>query len=287
MGHDFSVSSTAAAKVFESAGNILGPDFLQQIFHGVDEDLRDTRIAQPALVAVELAIVSHLRAEGIEPGSVAGHSVGELAALAAAGSITVDDAMRLAEIRGRTMAEDAPEGGMAAVMGMEPNAIELVLPPGVEIANYNGPAQTIISGTLAGLEAAREALERCGARRLIALNVSGPFHCSLMKRASDRFRDVLRGFSFAPPHCRFISSVSGQEESDPKRIAELLSTQIASAVRWTDVMTRLTPGEVLETGPGGVLQGIARRIDGAPRVKLAGTFAQAQAWIGARKANPA
>ena len=185
------------------------------------------------------------------------------------------------------MAEEAPPGAMAAIMGMDVSAIDLVLPAGVEIANFNGPAQTIISGTEQGIETARETLERCGARRLIRLNVSGPFHCSLMQPAADRFSKVVRSIALAPPRCTFISSVSGKEESDPERIRELLSSQIASPVRWTQVMSLVPPGEVLEVGPGGVLQGIGRRIDGTPPIRPAGAFAQAQAWIGARKAEPA
>jgi [acyl-carrier-protein] S-malonyltransferase len=287
MGRDFFESSLDTGRVFDTAVRTLGRDFLDHVFHGVEEELRNTRIAQPALVTIELAIVAHLTAAGVQPDVVAGHSVGELAALAAAGCFSVEDAIRLADARGRAMSENAPEGGMAAVMGMEPSAIELVLPPDVEIANFNGPAQTIISGTKAGLEAARETLERCGARRLVTLNVSGPFHSSLMKTAADRFKLELHGLRIAPPCCTFISSVSGRPESDPRRILELLGAQIESPVRWTDVMTHVPPGEVLETGPGGVLQGIARRIEGGPRVHLSGTFAQAQKWIGARKADPA
>lgn len=287
MGRDFFESSHAAGRVFETAVRTLGRDFLDHVFHAVEEDLRDTRLAQPALVTVELAVVAHLHAAGVQPDVVGGHSVGELAALAAAGCFSVEDAIRLAQARGSAMSDEAPEGGMAAVMGMEPSAIELVLPPDVEIANFNGPAQTIISGTKTGLESARETLERCGARRLVTLNVSGPFHSSLMKTAADRFKLELHGLPIAPPRCKFISSVSGKPESDPRRIRELLGAQIASPVRWTEVMTHVPPGEVLETGPSGVLQGIARRIEGAPRVHLAGTFAQAQKWIGARKADPA
>lgn len=287
MGHDFYEASPAAKAIFDQVDKIVGPGFLEQVFHGDDDELRDTRLTQPALVAVELAITAHLSASGVRPDCVAGHSVGELAALAAAECISVADAIRLADERGHAMAEEAPAGSMAAIMGMDIKALELILPPGVEIANYNGPAQTIISGSEQAIETARETLERCGARRLVRLNVSGPFHCSLMKPAAERFRRVLRTLSIAAPRCTFISSVSGKEEHEPERIRELLATQVQSAVRWTDVMSQILPGDVLETGPGGVLHGIARRIEGAPAVQPAGTFAQAQAWIGSRKVEPA
>jgi [acyl-carrier-protein] S-malonyltransferase len=287
MGRDFWDASGPARAVLNRAEGLLGPGFLERIFHGSNEELRDTRLTQPALVAVELALVAHLDAAGIRPDTVAGHSVGELSALAAAGVVTAEDAIRLADERGRAMSEDAPAGGMAAVMGMTPEAIELVLPPGVEIANYNGPAQTVISGTADALETVRETLEQCGARKLVMLNVSGPFHCSLMRKAADSFRRAMAGVPMAPPRCAFVSSVTGREESDPERIRELLGRQIESPVRWTDVMNRLGPCEALETGPGTVLQGIARRIDGAPPVQAAGKFADVEAWIGSRAGKPA
>jgi len=285
MGQDFYEASPAARTVFDAAEHILGPGFIDQIFHGNDEELRDTRLTQPALVTVELAIAAHLESAGVRPDCVAGHSIGEIAALAAAGCIDTEEAIRLAEERGSAMAEESPAGAMAAIMGMDIKAIELVLPADVEIANYNGPAQTIISGSEQAIETARETLEHCGARRLIRLNVSGPFHCSLMKPAADRFRKVISSLKIAAPRCSFLSSVSGKEEHDPARIHELLATQIESAVRWTDVMSCVRTGEVLETGPGAVLQGIARRIDGSLAVIPVGNFAQAQAWIGTRKAE--
>ncbi len=287
MGHDFYEASPPARAVFDLAAGILGPDFLERLFQGDEDELRDTRLTQPALVTVELAVVAHLSEAGVRPDAVAGHSVGELAALATADCISIGDAIRIADERGRAMAEEAPAGAMAAIMGMDINAIELILPPGVEVANYNGPSQTIISGTKQAIETARETLERCGSRRLVRLNVSGPFHCSLMQPASDRFRRVLRDLPIGPPRCTFISSVSGNVEADPKRIRELLADQIHSPVRWTGVMARILPGDVLETGPGAVLQGIGRRIDNAPAIRPVGTFAQAQAWVGARKAEPA
>ena len=278
MGRDFYDASPAAKDIFDRAATLLGGTFLDTMFHGSEADVTDTRFAQPALVAAEVAMARHLQSMGVTPSACAGHSVGEFAALVIAGALAFEDAMILTRERGRLMSENVPSGGMAAVLGLQAPDIEAALPPGVEVANYNGTQQTIISGSIEGLAAAETSLRAAGARRVMRLNVSGPFHSSLMAGPGDKFRDALRGISVQAPHVRFVSSVTGSDEMGPERIKELLWRQLSAPVRWTDVMQTLGPVPAAECGPGTVLQGIAKRMDGGPHVSPAGTMAQAEAF---------
>jgi len=266
--------SAAARDVFDAASHILGPDFLQTVFSGEEETLRDTRIAQPALVTVELALTRHLRSEGYDPSSVAGHSVGELPALATAGVISEADAIHLAARRGELMAEAHTDGAMAAVIGLDEVSLRRALPEAVEIANYNSPNQYVISGAQTDVQAAVDRLKETGARRVIPLNVSGAFHSAHMQPASEALRTVLEAVEFRRPMCRFVSSVTGEEESSPETLRALLANQVASPVHWTKVMATLGPVPALEVGPGTVLQGLARRTPDAPEVGAAGTLEQ-------------
>lgn len=277
MGRDIHDASPTARRVFDQARELLGQDFVDCIFNGSEDDLRDTRMTQPALVTIESAIAAHLAQAGMRPTAAAGHSVGELSALVAAGSLDFVDALRLAQERARLMTEEAPTGGMAAVIGLDAKKIQFSLPRGVEVANFNGPAQTIISGDLKKLAIAGETLKTLGAQRVIHLNVSGPFHCSLMKRASELLRPLLKSLAIRRPACTFVSSVTGEEVSDPDLIRTHLGWQLYSPVRWTDVMATLGSVNALEIGPGNVLQGLARRIPGAAHIHSAGTWPQLQA----------
>lgn len=271
MGRDFYEQSPAARTVLEEAAAQAGDGFLRVVFEGPAEALAHTRVQQPALLAVEAAITRHLESRGIRPEGCAGHSLGEFSALVAAGALPFDAAFRLVQIRARLMAEEAPEGAMAAVLGLDPEAIAAALPAGVEIANFNGPQQTIVSGTKTAVEEAQAALKAAGARRVLPLPVSGPFHSSLMRPAAEKFREALADAPLSAPRCRFVSSVTGQEASDPEEIRELLARQICAPVRWTDVMRTVGAVPALEVGPGNVLQGLAKRMDGGPQVTSAGT----------------
>lgn len=272
MGKDLYADSRAARAVFDQAEKLLPAGFLNTVFNGSPEEVNNTRCAQPALLVVETAIAAHLNALGIHPSACAGHSLGEIPALVAAGVLAFEDAVRLTRERARLMSENVPEGGMAAVMGLSPEDIESALPEGVVVANYNGPAQTIISGSKAGLEQAAAALKTAGAKRVLPLAVSGPFHSPYMRPAAGQFQELLKEASFERPRVRFISSVSGMDETDPATIRELLSAQLYSPVRWTQTMQCLGGGAALEAGPGSVLQGLAKRIDGAPEVRPAGSL---------------
>ncbi|MDP7638347.1 MAG: ACP S-malonyltransferase [Candidatus Hydrogenedentes bacterium] len=277
MGEDFYEQSPPAHVALEEAKAIVGPELLDVMFNGPEEALRDTRIAQVALVSSEVAIARHLSAKGLEPAGCAGHSVGEIAALVVAGTLAFGDALRLTRERARLMAEDDSGGSMVAVLGLTPEAIEAALPEGAEVANFNGPQQTIVSGSAEGLAAAADALKEAGAKRVLPLKVSGPFHSTFMKPASEQLHTFLESIEFAPPRVRFVSSVTGKEESDPAAIKDLLWQQLYSPVHWTDVMIAVGGAEAVECGPGKVLQGIAKRIEGGPAVSLAGTLEQADA----------
>ncbi len=277
MCKDFYEGSPKARTVLDAAAAACGPELLTTMFEGPAEALTDTRMAQPALFAAGVAIAEHLRGRGIEPSAAAGHSLGVFTALTVAGVLEFDTALRLVQLRAKLMSENVPAGSMAAVVGLDPAAIEAALPADVQIANYNGPQQTIISGTVEGVQAAEAALKAAGAKRVLPLPVSGPFHSKLMQRAADTFRETLRDVKFSAPRCTYVSSVTGAPNADPENIRQVLGTQIMSPVRWTDVMICLGPVRAFEVGPGKVLQGIAKRMDGAPVIETAGTLEAADA----------
>lgn len=276
MGRDFYDASPEAKAILDQA-ELLSGGFLDTMFNGEAAAIGDTRVAQIALLTVGTAITEHLKARGIAPNGAAGHSLGEFTALVSAGSLSFEDAFRLVQVRARLMSEDVPPGSMAAVIGLAPDAIEEALPEGAQVANYNGPGQTIISGSVDAVEAAGPALKEAGAKRVLPLKVSGPFHSQLMAKGAEQFRAELRSITLNAPSIRFVSSVSGQEESDPETILALLSEQICAPVRWTDVMASVGQVSAIEAGPGKVLQGIAKRMDNAPEIALAGTLEAAQA----------
>lgn len=270
MGRDVYDASAAAREIFDRAAALSPPGFLDTLFTSDQEGLNDTRTAQPALLTVEVAIARHLAASGIHPEGCAGHSLGEIPALVIAGALGFEDAFRLVRERARLMSENVPEGGMAAVIGLPPEKIESVLPEDVQIANYNSPDQTIITGARAPLQTAATLLKEAGAKRVLPLNVSGPFHSKFMQSATDQLGAFLLQIPLAAPRVRFISSVSGAEETDPETLRRLLAGQLVRPVRWLQVMQGLGPVTALEIGPGGVLKGLAKRTPGGPSVHAAG-----------------
>lgn len=271
MGQDFYERSPVAKAVLDEANDLYTEgDLLHILFTGTQEEINQTRVAQPGLLAVEVAIARHLIAAGYAPSGCAGHSLGEIPALVVAGAVAFDEAFRFTLVRARLMSENVPQGGMAAVMGLEPDTIEANLPKGVQVANFNGPGQTIISGTKAGIEAAGPALIAAGAKRVLPLPVSGPFHSDLMGPAAKQFAEALAHIPFKTPAIPFISSVTASRVVDPDTIRTLLSEQLYSPVRWTEVMAEIGHQDAIEVGPGNVLRGLARRMDGGPRVRCAG-----------------
>lgn len=272
MGQDAYEESAVARDTLDEAASLLEPGFLDLLFNGPAEALTDTRNAQVALVAVGVALGRHLIGLRRRPSLCAGHSVGEITALVIAGNLEFQDAIPLTRERARLMAEETPPGTMAAVIGMAPEAIEERLPEGAEVANFNGPQQTIISGTHEGIEQASKILKDAGAKRVLPLNVSGPFHSALMAPAAEEFFAYLKDIPVKPGATPVVSSVTGHQIREYTSIPQLLAEQLCAPVRWTDVMRLIGPVPALEVGPGNVLQGLARRMNSAPIVHSAGTL---------------
>ncbi|MCK5860862.1 MAG: ACP S-malonyltransferase [Candidatus Hydrogenedentes bacterium] len=263
--------SPAARAVFDRMAASLTEDVMQVLFEGSQEDINHTRNAQPVLLCTEIAITAHLASLGIQPALCAGHSLGEIAAFTVAGAIELEDAVLFILERARLMSEEVPEGGMAAVIGMEPKEIELLLCAGTQVANYNGPLQTIISGSSHSLSVTIQALKDHGARRVLPLQVSGPFHSEYMKPAAVALERYLDSMNIFKPEVPVLSSVSGTYEDDPVRIRSLLAQQLYSPVRWTEVMDQLEKRKAVEVGPGNALAGLAKRASCAPLVFPANT----------------
>lgn len=235
---------------------------------GTREELADTRVAQPLLYLADWAWGFTLVESGVTPAAVAGHSLGEIAALAVAGVFSPEAGLELVVERSKvmaTVAESTP-GGMSAVLGMDSSAISAAIRgiEGVWVANDNAPGQVVISGTDTGIEKATAALAEAGARKIVPLTVAGPFHSPLMEPARAAFEQILLGAEFADSRFPILQNTDPTPERDGERIRERLISQMTSPVRWTETMTALAadgPTALIEAGPGSVLSGLARRVD--------------------------
>ena len=267
MGHEIATSVPEAMAVYERGSESAGLDLKELCFHGPVENLLDTAMQPPALVATSLAINEAIRVRGIVPDFVVGHSVGEFAALGAAQALAPEAAIALVRERGVAMAEAARDrpGSMAAILGLADEVVESICRKiqNVWPANYNCPGQLVVSGSDPAVDECCEEAEREGARRAIKLRVSGAFHSPLVGRAADRFRPALERVSFADPRAAFMSTVSAKVE-DVQRIRELLVEQLTAPVRFTQAARELIDKGVtvfVEVGPGNVLSGLLKRID--------------------------
>ena len=267
MGREFAEEFPAAREVYRLGSEASGLDLEYLCFESPIEELVDTEVQQPALVATSLAILAALRERGVEPDVVVGHSVGEFAALAAAGAIGTGEAIGLVRERGLAMAEAARKrpGTMAAILGLEDEEVEKLCRRivGVWPANYNCPGQIVISGEHQAVEECCAEAESLGARRAVKLKVSGAFHSPLVARAADRLRPALDRVRFAEPLAPFMSTVTAKVEP-AQRIAALLVDQLTGPVRFTQAATELVRSGAttfVEVGPGNVLSGLVKRID--------------------------
>lgn len=240
---------------------------------GDDQDLADTRIAQPLLYLADWAWGIALLETGVDPVAVAGHSLGELAALAVAGAFSAEAGLELVVERSKLMSHAAAHtpGAMAAVLGLDADKVAGVVErlDSVWVANDNAPGQVVISGEREAVEAASEALSAAGARRVVPLKVSGAFHSPMMKDAASAFAGVLRGAEFSATAYPVLQNTEPVPTRDPEVIRERLVGQITAPVRWTETMQALAAdGEitVIEAGPGAVLTGLAKRVDGVTAV---------------------
>src|SRR5213080_251097 len=267
MGRDIADAVKGAMDVFERGSAASGLDLERLCFHAEADELVDTAVQQPALVATSLAMLAAIRERGIEPDFVVGHSVGEFAALAAAESISIEDALALVRERGMAMAEAAAEhpGSMAAILGLEDEVVENLCRRilGVWPANYNCPGQIVISGENPAVDECCAAAEEAGARRAVKLRVSGAFHSPLVAHAADRLRPAIERVRFQEPVAPFMSTVTARVES-AQRLAPLLVDQLTAPVRFTQAASELMRQGVhtfVEVGPGNVLSGLVKRID--------------------------
>ena len=267
MGRDIAEAVPAAREVFRVGSEASGLDLERLCFETPFEELVETEVQQPALVATSLAILAALRERGIRPDVVVGHSVGEFAALAPVGAIGIGEAIGLVRERGLAMAEAARQrpGSMAAILGLEDEQVETLCRKilGVWPANYNCPGQIVVSGENEAVEECCAEAESLGARRAIRLKVSGAFHSPLVARAADRLKPAIDRVRFAEPVAPFMSTVTAKIEP-AQRLAGLLVDQLTAPVRFTQAARELMRGGVttfVEVGPGNVLSGLVKRID--------------------------
>jgi [acyl-carrier-protein] S-malonyltransferase len=267
MGRELAESFPEAMEVFDQASEASGLDLRRLCFEAPLEELVETEVQQPALVATSLAVLAVLRSRGIAPDVVIGHSVGEFAALAAAEAMDLDEAIALVRERGLAMAEAAKEhpGSMAAILGLADESVEDLCEriSGVWPANYNCPGQIVVSGEHPAVDECCTEAERQGARRTVKLRVSGAFHSPLVERAADRLRPAVERVKFRDPVAPFMSTVSAKIEP-AHRIGSLLVEQLTAPVRFTQAVKGLVPEGVktfVEVGPGNVLSGLLRRCD--------------------------
>lgn len=276
MGRALSDAYPAAKAVFDEVDDALGEKLSAVIFEGDDDTLTLTANAQPALMAVSLAALAALKSEGVtldDAVMVAGHSLGEYSALAAAGALSVSDAARLLRVRGAAMQNAVPrgEGAMAAILGLDLGTAVAVAEEAAqgqvcEVANDNAPGQVVVSGAKAAVDRAAAIAREKGAKRAILLPVSAPFHCALMAPAAAAMEEALATAKLAAPAVPLMANVSASPLRDPDEIRTSLVAQVTGRVRWRESVAEMSADgvdELVEIGAGKVLSGLARRIDKA------------------------
>ncbi|NSY36902.1 ACP S-malonyltransferase [Leisingera sp. ANG59] len=294
MGKALAEAYPAAKAIFDEVDSALGESLSQLIWEGGIETLTLTQNAQPALMATSMAAMRALEAEGvtIEKASfVAGHSLGEYSALAAAGAISVADTARLLRTRGLAMQSAVPvgEGAMAAILGLDLDAVRAVAEEAAQgevcqAANDNDPTQVVVSGAKAAVERAAEIAKEKGAKRAVMLPVSAPFHCALMQPAADAMAEALAGVDIKSPAVPLIANVRADAVTSPDEIRQLLVEQVTGSVRWREsVQAMAAKGvtEFWEIGAGKALSGMIRKIDRNLACRQVGTPEDAAAAAGA------
>lgn len=276
MGKDLYENSEAARQLMDQANDILGFNLTEVMFEGTAEDLKATRITQPAVFLHSIATAA--AAGEFVPDAVAGHSLGEFSALVASKALSFEDGLRLVQKRAEAMQKacEMQESTMAAIIGMDDQLIEDICSDIDELviaANYNCPGQVVISGTVQGVETAVEKLNEAGARRAIVLPVGGAFHSPLMQPAKEELEAAINDVQLSAPICPIYQNVSAQAEREPATIKKNLIDQLTAPVRWTQTMQEMIKDGVTEFievgGTGKTLQGFVKKIDRAfPTSKL-------------------
>lgn len=270
MGKELYEAYEEIKRLYETANEVLNKDLQHIMFEGPQEELTETENTQPALLLSSTAVYTLLEKEGVTPTMVVGHSLGEYSALVAAGALTVEEALPLVQTRGRLMEKAYPkgQGTMAAVLGMEEAEIAETLKSIdseiVDIANLNCPGQIVISGSKAGVDEANELLKEAGARRVLPLNVSGPFHSRLMKDANEEFQQHLDAATLKNANIPVYANVTAEAVQNKAEIKQLLIEQLYSPVRFEQSIRNMMEAGVdafVEVGTGSVLSGLVRKIN--------------------------
>ncbi len=268
MGKDLYENNPVAKEMFDKANDILGFNITDLMFNGTDEDLRQTKVTQPAIFLHSVILAKTMGAD-FAPDMVAGHSLGEFSALVAAGALSFEDGLRLVSARAMAMQKacEIKPSTMAAVIALPDEKVEEIcasVTEGVVVpANYNCPGQLVISGSIEGIDAACEKLLAAGAKRALKLKVGGAFHSPLMEPARAELADAIANTAFHTPKCPVYQNVDAKPQTDPEAIKKNLIAQLTAPVRWTQtVQNMVADGAVsfTEVGPGAVLQGLVKKI---------------------------
>lgn len=268
MGKDLYDNNAEAKELFEKANEILGFRITDLMFNGTEEDLKQTKVTQPAIFLHSVLLAKSLGDE-FKPDMVAGHSLGEFSALVAAGALSFEEGLKLVSKRAMAMQKacEARPSTMAAVLALPDEKVEELCAEVDDVvapANYNCPGQVVISGTIEGIDAACEKMLAAGAKRALKLKVGGAFHSPLMQPAQEELAEAIAAAEFSTPRCPIYQNVDGKPHTDPAEIKENLIKQLTAPVRWTyDVQAMIADGadEFVELGPGSVLQGLVKKID--------------------------
>lgn len=267
MGKDLYDNNAEARELFEKANDILGFRITDLMFDGTEEDLRQTKVTQPAIFLHSVILAKSLGDE-FKPDMVAGHSLGEFSALVAAGALSFEDGLKLVSKRAMAMQKacEIKPSTMAAVLALPDEKVEELCAEVDDIvapANYNCPGQVVISGTIEGIDAACEKMLAAGAKRALKLKVGGAFHSPLMMPAQEELAEAIEAAEIKAPVCPIYQNVDGRPHTDPAEIKANLVKQLTAPVRWTqDVQAMVADGadEFIELGPGNVLQGLVKKI---------------------------
>ena len=268
MGKDLYDNNPEAKAMFEKANEILGFRITDLMFAGTEEDLKQTKVTQPAIFLHSVILAKSL-GDDFKPDMVAGHSLGEFSALVAAGALSFEEGLKLVSKRAQAMQKacEARPSTMAAVLALPDEKVEALCAEVDDVvapANYNCPGQVVISGTMEGIDAACEKMLAAGAKRALKLKVGGAFHSPLMQPAQEELAEAIEAAEFNTPVCPVYQNVDGNPHTDPKEIKENLIKQLTAPVRWTqDVEHMIADGadEFIELGPGSVLQGLVKKIN--------------------------
>lgn len=276
MGKDLYETNSEAKAMFDKANEILGFDIADIMFNGTDEDLKQTKVTQPAVFLYSVALAKSM-GEEFKPEMTAGHSLGEFSALVAAGALSFEEGLKLVAARASAMQKacEITPSTMAAVLNLSDERVEEIcaeIKEGIVVAaNYNCPGQVVISGEEAAIDAACQKLLEAGAKRALKLKVGGAFHSPLMEPAREELAAAIEKAEFKTPKCPIYQNVTAQAETNPDIIKENLVAQLTAPVRWTQsVMNMINDGATsfTEVGPGSVLQGLVKKINNS--VEIAG-----------------